>query len=65
MGQNEPSIKTWTGNNTRNWFNRLVQFRIIGYVENKDNIKDKIKKQGFTAIMVGHAASSATLTYIK
>ena len=42
VDQNEPAMEACTGNSVENWFNRLVQFGIIGYVAKKDKIKVKI-----------------------
>ena len=63
VDQNEPSMKAWTGNIVRDWFNRLVQCGGIEYVTKKDNIKDNMKEQGFPEIMFGYAANSAIGMY--
>ena len=49
----------------KNWFNCMVQFERIGYVENRDKIKGKITERESTAIMFGYSANSATGTYRK
>ena len=63
LDQNEPAMEALTGNSMRNWFYHIVKFGRMGYAAKKDKFKGKIKEQGFTTIMVGYAANSATGMY--
>ena len=56
-------MEALTGNSMRNWFYHIVKFGRMGYAAKKDKFKGKIKEQGFTTIMVGYAANSATGMY--